>query len=411
MQWAKTGWGDFLMTDQNLPYLWYAKRRYPFYRRNGLIPVTTPDGRRLLKGDFGVLEAYERIHASFEAEKGREVQAILPGSIGHGISRFTASTEWKQQLKPSTQKRWRNEYNWLLRPPDGSKGHGHRSIATCTQEAVLALRDLRFDPPLEMRVGRRREREGYFPAAANALVAALSGLSAFVKRRPREFFLPSGWTSPTVGIPKLKVGSGYRPWEEEEIEKFYERWPPETIQRVIFDTYLYTGQRGIDVYGMARDHYRPRKRLVPGAVGIWASVREISVIQEKTGERLWIPAADELIRILDPWLASHDGAWFFMTSRGFRHMSLFRMTEILHKAIDKAGLSQDCQPHGLRVTFATRMIELSLDYQTIESIVGHTTTEMAIKYTEKRRKARLAIGTLNQALAAYRAGQQLLVDE
>jgi hypothetical protein len=159
-----------------------------------------------------------------------------------------------------------------------------------------------------MRVGRRRNREGYFPGAANGLVAALGGVFAFVKRRPGEFRLPPGWTSPTVGIPKLKGGDGYRPWEEEEIKDFYKRWPPETIQRVIFDTYLYTGQRGIDVWGMARKHYRPRKRPIPGAVGIWASGRVISVVQEKTGERIWIPAAVKLIRILDPWLESHDGA-------------------------------------------------------------------------------------------------------
>jgi integrase len=35
--------------------------------------------------------------------------------------------------------------------------------------------------------------------------------------------------------------------------------------------------------------------------------------------------------------------------------------------------------HGLRYTFATRAIELGLDWQSIESIVGHDTAEMAQK--------------------------------
>jgi hypothetical protein len=103
------------MAELDLRYLWFAKRHYPFYRRNGLlIALYNPDGKRLLKGDFGVLEAYERIHASFGAERDREPSIILPGTLGHGISKFTASTEWKQQLKPRTQSRWQNEYNWLL---------------------------------------------------------------------------------------------------------------------------------------------------------------------------------------------------------------------------------------------------------------------------------------------------------
>jgi hypothetical protein len=37
-----------------------------------------------------------------------------------------------------------------------------------------------------------------------------------------------------------------------------------------------------------------------------------------------------------------------------------------------------------------------LDWQTIESIVGHRTSEMGFKYTAKRRGARLAIATLDR---------------
>jgi hypothetical protein len=40
-------------------------------------------------------------------------------------------------------------------------------------------------------------------------------------------------------------------------------------------------------------------------------------------------------------------------------------------------------------------LRLGLDWQPVESIVGHRTAEMAFKYTEKRRRARLAIATLD----------------
>jgi integrase len=67
----------------------------------------------------------------------------------------------------------------------------------------------------------------------------------------------------------------------------------------------------------------------------------------------------------------------------------------MRDAIRAASLPDDCTPHGCRYTFATRALELGLDWQPVESIVGHRTAEMAFKYTEKRRRARLAIATLD----------------
>lgn len=277
------------------------------------------------------------------------------------------------------------------------------------QEVVISLRDLRYNPPKDMR--SERSPVGVFPASANLLLSALGALFQFITLRPRKFRLPRGWKSPTEGVPRIKGGDGYRPWEEEtEIEKFSEKWPVGTIQRAIFAVYLGTGQRGIDVWGMERKHYRPRKLVFHDATGIWTAEREISVVQEKTGARVWVPAADELMPILDGLLKSHSGEWFFVTQAG-EHMAHSYMTAILRDAIDEAGLPDDCHPHGLRATFATRMIEWGLDHQTIESIVGHTTLEMARYYTRKRRAARFAVETMNRGLAARRAGRELLVDE
>lgn len=208
----------------------------------------------------------------------------------------------------------------------------------------------------------------------------------------------------------LQVGEGHRPWEEDEVDRFADHWRVGTIQRAIRDTFLDTGQRGVDVWRMEREHFRPVRRRRDDLIGLLVSDREISVVQQKTRARIWVPASNELIPSVDWLLDSHGGEWFFMTETGER-MSQAQMTKILTDAIREAGLPADCTPHGLRVTFATRMIETGLDYQTIEAIVGHTNMAMAIKYTKQRRRGRLAIATLNVAMAARRAGQELLVDE
>jgi integrase len=98
--------------------------------------------------------------------------------------------------------------------------------------------------------------------------------------------------------------------------------------------------------------------------------------------------------VLDPWLKSKallPTAPIFRTEKG-HPLKVDHMRHLMRAA----DLPDDCTLHGLRYTFATRAIELGLDWQTIESIVGHKTAEMAFKYTQQRRQARLAIATLNQ---------------
>jgi hypothetical protein len=48
--------------------------------------------------------------------------------------------------------------------------------------------------------------------------------------------------------------------------------------------------------------------------------------------------------------------------------------------------------------------ELGLNWDVIASITGHDTAEMVAYYTEQKRKAKIAIGTLNAATAGD-AGQ------
>jgi hypothetical protein len=92
------------MVKLDLPYLWAPmgrQRRYWFYRRSGRhIPITSPDGRRLQRGELGFFEAYERIHESF-AVAPNDAPAI--GSVAHLIDTFRAAPEF------TTLKRKRKE--------------------------------------------------------------------------------------------------------------------------------------------------------------------------------------------------------------------------------------------------------------------------------------------------------------
>ena len=85
----------------------------------------------------------------------------------------------------------------------------------------------------------------------------------------------------------LRIGEGYAPWTWEEIEKFQAQartdlWWAAAIA-------LYSGQRQADVLGM-----------------LWSDIQEglLSVTQNKTGKKLWIPMHVNLRAVLSGFLAS-----------------------------------------------------------------------------------------------------------
>jgi integrase len=349
----------------DLPYLWPAKGRggrlYWFYRRNGQnVPIKSPDGKRLWPEDGGFLEAYERIHASFS---GADRPPPNAGTMAHLIDLYRDDVEFTERA-PSTKKNYARWLDWL------KKDHGTRLLADFPREAVAKMRKDRKDTP----------------AAANYLMSVVSVLLNYAEEHPLALRLPKGWRNPARGMKRLEEGDGHVPWEEDDIDAFRERWDFDTIERVYFETFLNTGQRGIDVAAMDRNHYRRG---------------EIHVVQEKTGARVWIPASDDLAPVLDLWLGSHNAPVFFPNPHGTAiHPNYMRNK--MRDAMTAAGLPETHTLHGLRYTFATRSIELGLEYDTIEAIVGHETMEMAIKYTSKRRRSRLTINTLNEGVRRRR---------
>ncbi|UEM04558.1 tyrosine-type recombinase/integrase [Skermanella rosea] len=114
--------------------------------------------------------------------------------------------------------------------------------------------------------------------------------------------------------------------------------------------------------------------------------------------RVWVPASAELRQVLDPWLASQQHLTMLPTERGGgRRLTIDAFRHMMGDAIEAAGLPDDVTTHGLRYTAATVLHEIGCDWETIASITGHETVAMVRKYTEKRRRSRLAIAKLDDA--------------
>jgi integrase len=340
------------MVKLDLPYLQIYQSRgktYAYYRRSGRrVRITEVDGAPLSPSDDGFLAAYTRIHASFEAPTSPEVKA---GSLAHLIDHYKSSPDFAEKA-PKT----RRDY---MRYLDSLKEQfGHLPVKTMPRDFVLGLRDKYKDTPRK----------------ANYMVQILRLLFSYALDRPSTFGVT---TNPAARPKQLKTGEGHRPWEEAEIDRFRGFWRVGTWERTAFELLINTGQRGGDVNKMARSH------IVGGRV---------KVKQSKGGSTVDIPLSGDLQDALTPWLADHPHVALL------GKMGIDRFRHRMAAAYAAAGLT-GVTTHGLRYTAATTLAEFGLDWETIASITGHETSEMVRKYTAKKRRAQVAIASLDAARA------------
>ncbi len=351
------------MTKINLPYLFIPKakgRQYYYYRRNSQrIAIKGIEGQKLTPDDPGFVLAWQAIHNTFS-----DVRPVGPGAgtLAHVIEDYLGSPEYRQ-LSGRSQKDYRYYLDIL------KVQHGNLSIRTMPKEFVRGLRNKFAETPRK----------------ANYLVAVLRVVLSFAEEQPRKFNLPVAWVNPARRQKMLKTGAGHRPWEEHEITAFREKWGPRTVERVAFEILLNTGQRGGDVISISRQQIKRDGSL-------W-------VPQEKTGERVEIPMSKDLWAVLDPWLKASVRTAVLTTSSG-RVFKVDNFRRLMRDAYNAAGLPETCTTHGLRYTAATILRELDCDWETIADITGHRTAEMVRKYTEKKRRTRVAITRLNGAREA-----------
>jgi len=352
------------MAKVDLPYLQIVEQKgrvYAYYRRAGSRhPLPSPIGSP------SFMATYNRIHAGYEREA--PPRAPLKGSLGDCVARYRKDAAYAG-LSPAA----RSDYDRYLDLLEG--GDKDRGLEALRDYDIATL-----DWPFIKRV---RSLYAATPRKAEYIRSMLSILC--------EVAIEEGYRkdNPCNGRKRLKGGDGHRPWEESEVEAFRQRWPLDSRERVAFELALNSGQRRGDVIAMTRAHYRDG---------------QISVTQEKTGNRVWMPASQALREALDPFLARHSQIVLLATGQdaGFTKSSF---SKFIRAAMTEAGLPSDCTMHGLRYTAATRVYELMVAagradeeaWAFVGAITGHATAVMARKYSGKKRRATIAIERLNNA--------------
>lgn len=297
----------------------------------------------------------------------RRPQDFKPGSIGWFIERYCASEEFLN-LADNTRKSYRICCDQV------------------TEECGVAmLHDL---TPKGVNLYSQKMRSHYSASIADVHTTILSNLWKFAG--DFEEFQPGDRLCPTIGRTRRykKGGDGHLAWPDEVIDKF-DAWAEPHLRRYRM-ALQYTGQRGCDVVTMKWDDY---------------DGEQIHVVQQKTGERLWLHCPDVLKGMLDGMERISDH--IFTHSWGRPYTSADSLSNCIKLHLKKIGFP-DYVMHGLRKNAGMELALAGCTVPEIMSVLGHRSPKMAMFYVQqadKRRLSKAASAKLNAYVAEKEAAK------
>lgn len=313
-------------------------------------------GKRIpIKAEFGSYEfdqAYEAARALCEAPIEAGKGQIRRGTVSELCAMFYQSAEFKS-LTANSQKYYRRQIE-IFREDLGAY-----MVAELSRRHFQTIKDAMADRP----------------GACRVMLKRLKTLFNFAISR--DFIT----VNPMNGIKLPAEGDGFKPWSDDDIDRYLAHWPEKSRERLALYLLLFLGQRRSDTVKMG-----------------WHSVKDgmIRVVQQKTGTPLYIP----LHPILRAELNHHprDQA-AFLVSRSGQRLSGEGFSNWIRQSAKDAGIEGTRGPHGLRKAACRRLIEAGCNAELARAISGHASEkELApyIKDVNQKAQALTAISMLNQ---------------
>jgi len=269
-----------------------------------------------------------------------------PGSVASAVASYFGSTEFCDDLAPSTQAIRRVLLEKFRRE------HGDKPIALLPRKFIDEM----------LRALRRGARKNWLKALRGLLQYCVAeglckeDVTASIRLAPSQ-------------------GGSFHTWTDDEIAQFEAHHPvgskPPARLRALL---LYTGQRRGDVIRMGRQHIKD---------GV------LTITQQKTGVRVAVPVHPQLRAIIDASAGVNANLTFIVTQRG-KPFPGHSFTAWFRKHCDDAGLPKRCVVHGLRKAAGRKLAEAECRAHEIMAVLGHTTLKEAERYTKDFDRAKLA---------------------
>ncbi len=115
----------------------------------------------------------------------------------------------------------------------------------------------------------------------------------------------------------------------------------------------------------------------------------MKVTQSKTGKRLGLPVAPQLLEAIVAMPPLAEGQTTFLITEWGKPFANAGFGNWFRDQCDDAGLPQ-CSAHGLRKAMMRRLAELHMGNQSLKSVSGHSRDEEVANYTREVDQARMA---------------------
>ena len=341
----------------------YRKKGYIYFRDprdNSLTPLPRDEASDEFKIEHKRLkDALLDQPPAPPAERPVAKVAFLPGSIGWFIQHYQNSRAFAK-LSKNTQKSYRIGLTMMA----GEIGAG--LLHDFTPEAV---------DHYSKRILDKTESE----AMADQQITLITNLWQFAKGFVE--FKRGSKVCPTLGATRHYEhnGVGHLAWPPEVIEKF-DATAKHHLQQYRMGLH-YTGQRGVDVVKMRWDDFED---------GL------MHVVQEKTGEHLWLQCPDPLREMLDRMPRVSE--YVFTNLWGRPYASAASLSNCLKRHLILIQISGKYTMHGLRKNAGMELALADATVPQIMAVLGHTSPKMALFYVKqasKRRHAKAATGKWN----------------
>jgi integrase len=337
------------LTD--LPYTYIAKRKYWRFRHKAVGDVALPG----LPGDAAFHAKYSELVALAK----REAKALDDKTFAWLVAEYRKSAEFRA-LRPSTQ----IDYDRTLKIVSAELGD--QPFRLTTRAMVKAVRDDHSDTPRK----------------AHKIQQMVSGLYAWADQAslvPTDF-------NPVSGLKKLRNPNAkeYTVWSVHEFGQFQAH----AIEPMIVATMLarYTGQRAEDIVRMTWLQFQ-------GDI--------VRVRQSKTGALLDVACHVDLRVFLEGYKRKLDrekrrGLMILTNAKNVPYNANSLSSAIGREVAKVPDFPADRSIHGLRYMAGSDMDEAGCTVAEIESVLGHHTFKMALKYASQRLRAKAAAAKREQ---------------
>jgi integrase len=343
----------------DLQYTYLAKGRYWRFRHKLTGDVALPNKRGL--------------HYSLQPKE--------PGFMTR-YTELLEVVERRATIKPAA----RDTFAWLVE--EYRRSAEFKELADATQLDYGRTLDLIRDELGSVR---------YALASRNVLKAVRDGHAKTVRKAHKikqmlsrlyswadENDLVEAGFNPAKSIKRLKRKGGDREivvWSDAEVEMFLDGLPLHIKTPVLVA--LYTGQRREDVVRMTWKQFQ-------GDV--------VRVRQSKTTALLDIACHKVLRAHLES--VKRPGVVICTTAEGKAYTANGLSGTLRRAVAAKEGMPANRSMHGLRYAAGSRMEEAGCTVAEIESVLGHQTFKMALKYASQRLRAKAAMAKMEAADAA-----------